>query len=185
MNWTIGLGWMRTLIVLVAVATTPWAAWARGAAPTILFKALVVHVDDGDTVVLLTDEKQQIRTRLASIDAPESAKGSGQAGRPGQPFSENSKRFLAGMVKGREVQAACYESDRFGRLVCDLHADGVFVNREMVRHGWAWANTAGTGRFLRDPSFVAEQSDAQRSARGIWQEQNPTPPWQWRRQAGS
>ena len=41
----------------------------------------VIHVDDGDTLVVLTPDRQKLKVRLANIDAPESSHG---RCRPGQ-----------------------------------------------------------------------------------------------------
>jgi micrococcal nuclease len=141
----------------------------------------VIHVDDGDTVTLLAGGNFQIKVRLASIDAPESDHEKQEAGRIGQPYSQNSKQFLSSLVKGRTVDAKCYESDRYGRQVCDLFLDGQNVNARMVREGWAWANEAGKGRFLRDKSLLQAQADAKAARRGLWAGAHPVEPWEWRK----
>ena len=141
----------------------------------------IVYVDDGDTVVGLDAANDQKKIRLASIDAPESSHTNKERGRIGQPFSDNSKRFLESMVKGKTVGTHCVDSDRYGRLVCELLVDGKSVNAEMVRSGWAWANTAADGRYLRDKSLPAAQAQAQKARTGLWAGANPVPPWDWRK----
>lgn len=141
----------------------------------------VVNVDDGDTVVLLTDGNHQMKVRLSSIDAPESDHTRQQRGKVGQPYSENSKRFLASLVKGYTVDARCYEEDRYGRSVCELFVGDVSVNQRMVREGWAWANESSKGRYLRDKSLLALQAEAQAARRGLWAGVKPIQPWDWRK----
>jgi len=140
----------------------------------------VVYVDDGDTLVLLVNEQTQMKVRLSSIDAPESSHTNKQTGRVGQPYSDNSTRYLASMVKGKGVNAHCFESDRYDRNVCELFVNGYSVNREMVKHGWAWANVSAQGRYLRDKSLLASQSDAQSRRLGLWGGNRPVEPWMWR-----
>jgi endonuclease YncB( thermonuclease family) len=140
----------------------------------------VVYVDDGDTVVLLVDGLTQKRIRLSSIDAPESAHTDKQTGRVGQPYSANSGQYLASLVKGKNVEAHCFEADRYGRDVCELFVGGKSVNNEMVKQGWAWANVAAHGRYLRDKGLPSLEANARASRAGLWAGQNPVPPWEWR-----
>lgn len=140
----------------------------------------VVYVDDGDTVVLLSDENSKRRIRLANIDAPEVSHTKKEVGRIGQPFSANSSKFLGDMVKGKTVQSHCFEVDRYGRDVCEIFLNGVSVNRELVTHGWAWANVSANGRYLHDHGLVALESSARHARLGLWVDSNPVAPWQWR-----
>lgn len=66
----------RTLILLLAFA------WPLSAADQAV---KVVGISDGDTVRVLDEQKQEIKVRLAGIDAPET----------GQPFSTKSKEALS------------------------------------------------------------------------------------------
>lgn len=140
----------------------------------------VVYVDDGDTLSLLVDGNRQMKVRLASIDAPEIPHVNQQRGRIGQPYSEPSGRFLAGLVKGREVHAHCFETDRYQRNVCDLRIGGKSVNEAMVASGFAWANTSSNSRYLRNRSLVDSQRTAAASKVGLWAGRNPVEPWEWR-----
>ena len=149
------------------------------AAPTQMV-GKVVYVDDGDTVVLLVDGRNQVKIRLSSIDAPETSHTNKEVGRIGQPLSEGATRFLAASVKGRTVEARCFEMDRYGREVCELFSNGQSVNQDLVRNGWAWANTAASGRYLRDRSLIGLQQAARASGLGLWKSHNPVPPWEWR-----
>ncbi len=140
----------------------------------------VVFVEDADTVVLLVDGRSQMKIRLSSIDAPEKSHTSHETGRIGQPYSENSKTYLASLIKGKTVTANCFEADRYGRDVCEIFLDAKSVNQALVRDGWAWANMAANGRYLRDKSLPALEAAARSSHIGLWAGANPVPPWQWR-----
>lgn len=141
----------------------------------------VVYVDDGDTVIVLNANNEQVKVRLASIDAPESSHTKKEKGRIGQPYSENSKNFLEALVKGKSVTTICPNSDRYGRQVCTITVDGINVNAAMVRAGWAWAFTGSEGRYLLDKSLVQVQAEAQSKRLGIWAGVRPIPPWEWRK----
>ena len=70
------------------------------------YSGKVVKTTDGDTVTVLVG-KEQIKVRLASIDAPERR----------QPFGEKSKDRLAEAVQAQEVEVAQTDVDRYGRRV--------------------------------------------------------------------
>lgn len=137
----------------------------------------VVHVDDGDTIVVLTDRREQVRIRLANIDAPEV--GHGRC-RPGQPHGAQAGRRLAALVKGKRVQLRCSDVDQYGRAVCDVVLAHTTANRLLVAEGFAWANRGGRG-YVRDPEVYALEARARAQAVGLWKARKPTAPWIWRR----
>lgn len=138
----------------------------------------VIRVADGDTITL-RGEHANHRIRLASIDAPE--KGSGSK-RPGQPFGEASRKYLAGQVAGKTLTLQCYETDRYGRHICDIPLGDYTANQLLVYAGMAWANRQGEDKYLRDRSLLTLQQDAQDNRRGLWAEPGAIAPWQWRRE---
>lgn len=141
----------------------------------------VVHVADGDTVTVLIAGNQQLTVRLASIDAPEEDHEDKARGKIGQPYSAKSKQYLSSLVKGKSVEALCFESDKYGRSVCEIFSDGQSVNRAMVASGWAWANQSARGRYLRDKTLPALEATARQNRAGLWAGKSPpTAPWEWR-----
>ena len=168
--------WTRALAVTLAFMTLSPSVWSK----PFDTNGTVVYVDDGDTVVLLVDGRKQMKIRLSSIDAPESSHTNKQVGRVGQPYSGNSGKYLAAMVKGKDVDAHCFEADRYGRNVCELFVGGRSVNKEMVKQGWAWANVSARGRYLRDKSLPDLEAKARSSHSGLWSGLNPVAPWEWR-----
>jgi endonuclease YncB( thermonuclease family) len=139
----------------------------------------VVHVADGDTFTVLVDGRRH-RIRMASIDAPETTKGSD---RPGQPMAQASRKALAGLVAGKTLRLECFERDRYGRDVCNVPlGDGRSANREQVAAGMAWANMEGRGRFMRDARLPVLEQHARRLRLGLWRDPRPAQPWVWRYQ---
>ena len=130
----------------------------------------VIGIADGDTFTLLTAGKQQIKIRLAEIDAPES----------GQPYGNKSKQALSGLIFGKDVRVAVQTKDRYGRTVGRPYAGDLDICAEMVRIGAAWAYR----EYLIDRSLLTLESDAKSAERGLWSlsEAKNMPPWQWRRQ---
>jgi len=178
---TAGLPRQFALVIglLVALAIG-WQSSAKppASAPKVshTLSGKVVQVSDGDTINIRTDS-ETIRIRLASIDAPETSHGSDQ---PGQPFGEASRKFLAGLVAGKTIQAQCFEQDRFGRHICDILVDDTTANRLSVKNGMSWANQQGKGKYLRDPSLPELEKQARASKLGLWSEPGAVAPWVWR-----
>lgn len=134
----------------------------------------VVSVADGDTITLLDATNMQHRIRLAQIDAPETAHGKNK---PSQPFGNDSKQSLASLTFGKVVTASCGDTDRYGRFVCGITVDGLDVNREQVRRGMAMVYE----KYATDRTLYSNQKTAQAAKLGVWAEESPTPPWEWRK----
>ena len=125
----------------------------------------VNRVTDGDTIVLM----DRTRIRLHGIDAPERD----------QPYGPIAAAALEYMVAG-SVYLLEVNEDRYGRLVGHLYhsKDGYDINASMVCAGHAWWYQ----RYAPD-SFVLYdcQLEAQQARKGLWEEEDPMPPWKWRR----
>lgn len=146
-------------------------AACQGVAATL--SGVVVGVADGDTLTVLDARLRQHKVRLSGIDAPEKR----------QPFGQRSKHSLSVLVYGRSVRVEAGKTDRYDRLVGKVTVDGVDVNREQVRRGFAWHYVA----YAREQSREDREryADAERSARaerrGLWALPHPVPPWDFRR----
>lgn len=166
--------WTKTwagLLLLVAVCSV-------AGAPATHLHGKVIHIDDGDTLILLTEDYSKVNVRLTDIDAPESAHGTS---RPGQPFSRRSRESLTQLAHGKLVDAECFDTDRYRRRVCRVIASGVDINAEQVRRGMAWANRADK-RYVRDPRAYSLEDEARASHRGLWASSvQPIAPWAWRK----
>ena len=129
----------------------------------------VVGISDGDTFTVLTADKQQIKIRLAEIDAPES----------GQPYGNKSKQVLSGLIFGKDVRVVVQTTDRYGRTVGRPYVGDLDVCAEMVRIGAAWAYR----EYLIDRSLLTLEADAKADKKGLWglSEAQNMPPWEWRR----
>lgn len=129
----------------------------------------VVAVSDGDTVTILTQDKAQVKIRLAEIDAPEK----------GQPYGEKSKQILSGLVFGKDVTVQSQSKDRYGRVLGRVFIDGLDVNLHLVELGAAWAYD----QYLTDQNIKKAETSAQEVQLGLWSLQTDqiVPPWEWRR----
>ena len=122
------------------------------------------RVTDGDTITV-TQNGFKTTIRLVGIDAPEKSRKKHE---PGQPLSQASTKFLAGMVLNKYVDIVPYGTDRYDRTLAVVYVDGKNVNLEMVKAGLAevYRGKPAPG-FDNDPYQKAE--DAARSAEaGMW-----------------
>lgn len=124
-------------------------------------------VADGDTLTLRVD-REEVRVRLAGIDAPEH----------GQPFGQAARKSLAALVAGRTVGVRELGHDSYGRVLGNVYVGGVDVNAEQVRRGYAWV----LRRFANDEKLLALEADAKAARRGLWRDRAPVAPWIWRKQ---
>ena len=126
----------------------------------------IKRVVDGDTVhVFYQDEVYKIR--LTEIDAPERD----------QPYGSNSTEYLKSLLKEGMVDVDISGTDRYGRKLGRLYWRGKDINRELVSAGYAWVYD----QYVTDNSFYENQSKARNSKKGLWEEQNPLEPWNWRK----
>jgi len=160
---------MRLLIALFALL--PCLGWADVRPAGIPEEAKYAKVDrvyDGDTLVLMGGSRARI-IRLDGIDAPERD----------QPYGPMATAALEYMV-GRSVYLVEVDEDRYGRLVGQLYhsKDGYDINASMVCAGYAWWYE----RYAPDSQALSNcQVEAQQAPKGLWGDENPMPPWEWRR----
>ena len=166
----------RRVLAMVCVAMIASSTYGAATSQPYSLSGKVVKVADGDTMTILVN-RQQHRIRLASIDAPETAHGSDK---PGQPFGEAASKYLSSLVAGKTLTLTCFEHDQYGREVCDVPLETTTANRMLVQNGYAWANQQGGGKYLRDKTLAALQTQAQLDKKGLWVEPNAIAPWVWR-----
>ncbi len=155
---------MRLIALLLCAAASPAAAD---------LSCKVVGVADGDTITALCQGNEQVKVRLAEIDAPEKA----------QPFGAKSKQLLSGLCFGKQARISPQGRDRYGRTIGRIYCftpgvkTGIDANAEQIRRGMAWV----FDRYVTDRDLYRIQDDARDARRGLWADQSPTPPWEWRK----
>jgi micrococcal nuclease len=130
--------------------------------------ARVVRVVDGDTIrVELPSGEQAVR--YIGIDTPESVK----PGAPVECFAKRASAFNARLVEGERVRLVrdVEERDRYGRLLAYVYRarDGLFVNAELVRRGYATVATFPPN-IAHEREFRRLARKARMSGRGLWSE---------------
>ncbi len=131
---------------------------------------LVVAMADGATLTVLNQDFQQVKVRLAEIDAPEKK----------QPFGSRSRQSLGELCHEKRAQVRVIDVDRYKRIVGRVSCAGVDANAAQVRRGMAWVYD----RYARDKTLYRLQDEARSSERGLWADRNPIAPWDWRGRRG-
>ena len=134
------------------------------------FEGKAVHIADGDTFDLLTDDTVKIRIRMQGIDAPEKA----------QAFGQVAKDNLGRLLKDSRIKIVVANKDRYGRAVCEVYAlrgaSQHWINRQMIADGLAWHYT----QYSKSPELAAAEQQARAQKRGLWADPQAVAPWEYR-----
>jgi endonuclease YncB( thermonuclease family) len=133
----------------------------------------ITGVVDGDTINVLILAKQQIRVRLAFVDAPEE----------GQAFGQRAKQAMSELVFGKDVKLRPHTIDRYGRLVARVFIDNRDAGLELLKQGLCWVYEKYVGEAAAEiqTGYRDAQQRAQAERAGLWQDPDPVPPWEFRK----
>ncbi|SFJ06292.1 thermonuclease family protein [Thermoflavimicrobium dichotomicum] len=134
------------------------------------YTAYVEHVVDGDTIRLAQPVLGTKKVRLLSIDAPET-----DYYNIAQKWGKEARIFLEKLLPSGTrvtIRTDQVEKDNDGQLLAHVWKDGLDVNKEMLRGGYAvthfiWPNIS---------QFKAYQSaylEAKKAGKGMWDPTNP------------
>lgn len=132
----------------------------------------VVRVTDGDTIVILDQQKTQHKIRLQGIDAPER----------GQAFGTKSKEHLSDSIAGKFVVVEYNKRDRYERIVGKVLMNNEDMNLEQVKAGLAWHYKKYQNEQTSSDrvKYSDAELEARRVGRGLWADISPVPPWEYR-----
>ena len=127
------------------------------------------RVIDGDTISIA-----DARIRLWGIDAPEREQTCQGTNGDTYECGRDAAAVLSELTRGRRVECAARDHDRYGRIVAVCRTESGELNAAMVRRGWAvdYSHYSG-GRYQ------PEEQQARREALGIWAGRFELP-WEWR-----
>lgn len=144
---------------------------------TYAWQATVLRVIDGDTLeVAPLASGEKIRLRLHGIDTPEGKGKNWEA----QPFSYEATSLVNTVLpQGSFVSVIDTEIDRYGRIVGYVVSlpNGAVLQEELLAAGLAWVDPRYCKKCVTWQGIMQE---AQEAKRGLWQQQNPVQPWEWR-----
>ena len=133
----------------------------------------VIKITDGDTINIRDHDDKTHKIRLAGIDAPEMS----------QPFGEESRSHLLGLVYGKEVVIETKKKDRYGRIIGTIYHDGKDMNLIQVQAGMAWWY-----EYYKDQQSPEDQrlystahERAKKNKVGLWEDPLAINPYKWRK----
>ena len=135
----------------------------------------VVGISDGDSITIFDNEKnKELKVRLATIDAPER----------NQDFGRKSRQHLSNLVYKKKVTLNKFSKDRYKRVVAEVYLDGKNINIEQIKNGFAWHYKKHQKQQRKSDrlAYSLAEDEARNKRLGIWQNDNPTPPWDFRKQ---
>nr|WP_315467125.1 thermonuclease family protein [uncultured Undibacterium sp.] len=111
-------------------------------------------------------EGKPLKIRLANIDAPEKR----------QNYGQKSKESLSDICWGTDATFETQTIDRYGRTVAVVFCNGLEVNKEQVRKGMAWVYP----KYNKDSMLPVIEKAARSTKLGLWIEDDPSAPWEFR-----
>ena len=131
-------------------------------------KALVTSVSDGDTLIVQDASGSQYTVNLYGVDAPER----------GQLFSDTARRFTASLALREKIILPIQPPAEKEPVICDvILPDGGNLGERLIQEGWAWWDCDGCPDR---PALGELQAIAKDRRKGVWRQENPTPPWEYR-----
>ena len=156
--------------LLVGNDETPPTRTSDGSLPTGMARAEVVHVSDGDTVVVSIDGREE-RVRYVGLDTPEIAHP--EDGIPAECWGDEARAANAELVDGKTValERDASDRDRFGRLLRHVWVSDAgtwtLVGERLIRDGNAEARTYPPDT-TRDGLFAEAEAIARDASLGLW-----------------
>ena len=130
-------------------------------------QAKVIGEKDGDTKEILWEGKGK-SVRLAPVDCPEKK----------QAFGMRAKEFVSRFCYGKTVEIIISSKpDRYGRWIAEIFYNNQNLNKELIRNGLAWHFK----KYSKDEVYAELEKIARGKRLGLWQEQHPIAPWEWRK----
>jgi endonuclease YncB( thermonuclease family) len=135
------------------------------------FSGKVAAIEDAATLEIVSGGKTE-RLRLAGAAPPELD----------QPWGREANEFVRANALGQVVIVEPQGVDHKKRpLAHIILPDGRDLGAEMVKEGLAWHYR----RWSKNPLLGDMEKDARDERRGLWQDPDPVPPWEWRSKGGS
>jgi len=128
------------------------------------FTATVVRIVDGDTIRVQLNGREE-KVLYIGMDTPETH----HPRRGEEPGGREATAVNRRLVEGKTVllELDVQERDRYGRLLAYVYVDGLMVNAELVRLGYAQVMTVPPN-VKHASLFVKLQREAREANRGLW-----------------
>lgn len=153
---------MRTFFysfLLLVVATSVQARTIQGK---------VTRVIDGNTLEFLSADGDKYTILLSGIDCPELS----------QAFGNEARLCLEKLTLNKPAAVTIKGKDKAGNAVAEVLINGKNDPRvQLLKEGLAWTDESNS-----ESALESYRVTSQSKKKGLWKDENPTPPWTHRRQ---
>ncbi|MBS1976085.1 MAG: thermonuclease family protein [Bacteroidetes bacterium] len=155
---------MKAIVVLLLTLSPVLVSYAGPGE----IQGKVTAIIDGKTVEVAALDGDRYKVSLSGIDTPEA----------GQNYAEQARIFLEKLMMNKKVSIKLEGKDRLGNTMGKIYlTDGTDPRVEILKAGFAWTSEK---QPLQELEALRQEAKAQ--GRGLWADENPVPPWKWRRQ---
>lgn len=124
----------------------------------------VTRVYDGDTIKA-EGHDIEIKVRLVVIDTPETSKKKRELG---QPYSQQAKKHLAGLILDKVVEIKGYGLGPFNRILGVIYLNDKNINLEMLKAGLAEVYQGRPPKGFNSTPYFKAETEAREAKRGMW-----------------
>ncbi len=138
---------------------------------TAVLYALTFHgwgykATDGDSVVIILNNKKKVVVELEGIDCPELQ----------QDCGNEAMEFTKAFIYKKKVRVDIKDYNNEDVFVGRLFVDGQDLSLALIEEGLAWYDKKNSS----DKTLGKAQKKAKKAKKGLWKKTNPTPPWTFR-----
>lgn len=150
------------------------ATQAQTPQPDQVLTGEVIKVFDGDTILLKDQTGTATKIRLKGIDAPEGS----------QSYGPEAAKKMTELSLNKVAEVQFSEVDQYGRTIGKVTIGETDICLEMLKAGLAWHFKQYQRAQNADDRLAYDKAEkeARQQREGLWKEEKPTPPWEYRRQ---
>jgi endonuclease YncB( thermonuclease family) len=141
--------------------------------PGDVLHARVVAYGSATAFAVLDAAEKLARIKLTGVDAPERK----------QPFAQQAQRLASDYLGAQPVAIAIDTIGEHNRIHGRVRIDGRDLGLVLLEAGLAWCDPGDSAHLpaaLRD-AYAQACGQARAQRRGLWQDANPVPPWDYRK----
>lgn len=139
------------------------------------FTGVITKCSDGDTAIIERADHSQVKVRLFAVDAPEVKHRPREVDQPG---GQEALSYVKENWLGKEVVVSP-KGESYGRIVAEVvdAKTEKSMGLDLVSRGHAEVDT----RYSKSKLLLAAESKAKEEKLGIWKNESPIHPWDWRK----
>lgn len=154
---------MKRSILLFVILLSPALSYSQ-------YKGEITKIIDGESFYITMENGDTDSVRLWGIDSPELKQQYGKAAL--KNLESHIHREISLEYKTRDKNNFMMAIVTYKRK----SGEEINLNHSLVEQGYAWKN-----KFTSDKKLEKLQKQAEKNRVGLWRNDDPTPPWEWRK----